>query len=1484
MTIHAPTQTSAPLDEDLRDWHDAAVTGGLPSPARSDRWQPLRAGLVSLWEFEVAEYWFARGWAQLTGRNETGKSSLMALTTLIPWLGDTSTGNIDTLGEHGKRFRYYVEPTTSDGDRRDAEAATNRGWLWVEYGRIVDGRPQYVTTAAFAEARRASSHLTLRWCTATGSRVRAGLHLVVDGFVAAPKELLDNPGFQVHPRATDYRHWCAEHLLGSDTDRLEAVGKLLRVTRTPKLGERLNIGFVSEKMRDALPELERTEIDALATGWDQLEAVRADADAAREAASAVRTFLRRGWTPWAHARLRSSADVAAAARSAFDAVTRREREATNTLVQVQEQAERNAARASSARQGRDAETTALEELQASARYTDAAGRLQRLEDARRTADVAKQAVTEADRRHAGAARRAAVDDEAAAQAQAEVEPAENDRRAAADLVVRRLDDAGLSDQAQAVRDEDLARVDQGIRDRRAAMDDADRHHRAFATADRDAERAESEAAQAMQRADEARSAAQTALAAAQAMHTDLARSVAAWAATLEPTPDDALVDAWIADLPDRPRPSLADDSATSPASDGQPAAPGRQSLAAAIAHDWYEPRSARIAQRLAAARHRRQVATQAVRAVQGEIAELQAAPDLVYPSPPGWVRRERPEPGPAGAPLWWLVNPIADPAAAHPDGGTHAASAGPGRPWSLPHIEAALAAMGLLDAWITPDGAYRRDRDGADVVIDLLGTPTDPTDTTRADDAASALSEVLEVSAASGKVGQQARQVLAQVTLVAASTLTEADDLPATADRGYVIASDGRWRTPLLSGRAEPERQEAEWLGDEARRAARARRLEQLQTRLADAEAELTDATTAVDQADADRVRVDAAHSRRPDEAPLLRALDRAADRQDEADRAQERAERADRQARTAREHADSARARLLEHAAEHRLPTTTDDLAALREALSELRADVQRLRYAISAVQAVRRTAEQARQRAQDSAEHARELLDELQRHRDAADSTRTTLRALEATVDADTRAVLEEVQRRRAEVARLRDRVDELQRQTVTIAETLGRAQSLLAGVAEERQRRTAERDAAFAGFRRLIDAGLAASARIELPNADSASVEAVRGQVAALREAVVITGWPDEQAAQQDHIEKTWSALVTEGEKTRTVLETRGRTLRRVEDEDLPRVEVVVDSSGVLYAPHEAATRLERIRDDLGAAYDQRVHETLGELLGSTFIEHLRGHLVAMRRLVGDINTVLRQHPTGTTRTALRICLDAREGATAGVLTALEEGTALLDESVSGAVREFLRGRVEGAREDAAARGEADWGDRLAVSLDYRQWFDVSLEKRSGDAGRWTALTPASYAGLSGGARAVMLMLPLVATLAALYGGMRGAPRPLWLDEAFDGLDSDNRAMVLDLLREFDLDVLIAGPGRLVNVPTVPAAAIYQVVRAPDPFPGADLTLELWACDTLTVVDLPPATSRAAASATDQEPDLWSAAQDPPLDGRFDERSAEIAPDRS
>lgn len=199
--------------EELTSWRVAATEGKLPYPARSDRWQPQRAGLVNLWEYDAAEVWYADGRMQLQGANESGKSTLMTLTTLLLLAGDTSGHNIDTLGASDKHFRYYLEPTDHALDRVTRARRRTRGWAWPELGKGTD----FLTLLLFAEARRADGALKVQWCTASGPlRVRSGLSLVTAGFVADPAQFRDVSGFVIHPSGTVYREAVARILYGTD--------------------------------------------------------------------------------------------------------------------------------------------------------------------------------------------------------------------------------------------------------------------------------------------------------------------------------------------------------------------------------------------------------------------------------------------------------------------------------------------------------------------------------------------------------------------------------------------------------------------------------------------------------------------------------------------------------------------------------------------------------------------------------------------------------------------------------------------------------------------------------------------------------------------------------------------------------------------------------------------------------------------------------------------------------------------------------------------------------------------------------------------------------------------------------------------------------------------------------------------------------------------------------------------------------------------
>lgn len=1359
-------------DDDLRAWRDAAAAGGLPHPHR-ERWQPLRAGVVNLWEFEAAEYWYAGGWAQLMGRNETGKSSLMALTTLIPWLADTSSDKIDTLGRSGKQFSYYVKPTGADGDRRDASASFFHGWLWVEYGRVVDGTEDFFTTLLYASARSATGRVALEWCTARGGRVREDLRLTQGREVQQPKAITD-PRFTPHPSALAYKGEVADRLLGSSIDKLEIIGKILKVTRTPKLGAHLDVRFVTDHLRSSLPELRRGELQQLAQGWDQLDQIRNDLQRTQEAADTVARFAGKEWRAWLEARLRLVADHAADRRTRFDNVRRSEEAARQTLQSSEGAVAALEHREQEARRTEEAAAAAAEELRQSAAYGEAQGRL---EAARRAEDL----LAEARKRHRDVERTLAQAGQRAAEAAAEDETrrgeadeAHDGARRAGDALRAAATDAGLA----APGEMDADRLRQQARERRRDLDRAAQLLRAADDANATATRLEETAATLQSAADGFEASADDTWRQAEDEHAAVIEALSAWVADLEPQPDTA---AWRAALPT----SATDVSGPS--------------ITELIRADWYEPRRLILHEQRRAAEDGATRARVAAAELGAEIAALETAGALPVPEPSLWRRRSRA--GAPGAPFWRLVNPS----------GLDGAD--------LARLEAALSAAGLLDAWV--------DTAGPSGVDTFVQDPDHTGDGLR-------LSSVLRVADDAGELSAATQRVLDGVALCGAG-----EPLPTA---GLAVAVDGRWRSSGLTGITEPIGDGAHWLGEAAREWQRQRRLAELRDERSKREAEAGRFRAAADEAAAGVRALTEAFRRAPGDRELRRTLDLAAERQRIAESARAEAEISLEKARAARSQADSRHADFLRFVGDARLPAGSGGLDEVREALHIVELALDRLRTAQDRHRSAQRIADQARQRraaAEAEQAEARVASGESQR---ALGSAQRTAEELQASIGADDARLLDRLdglRREAAEAARDRERLGaERVKQSVTLGQARERLENLLA----QRELAIRERDAAFAAFRSLVDRGVTAELALEIPEEDSSSIEHVRAQVAAVRRAVTPRRWDDGQDradANEQQLQHLRSALEARAREVNTDLEQGGRALKLEPVDDLIRIDVTVNSNGELKPLREAVGYLAATVATLHAAYDARVQETLDELLGSTFVEHLQERIGTATTLVRNINKVLGEHSTTTSGTAMRIRLTP--GQHRAVLDAVT-GSAMLDPEVQAQVRGFLRDRVDEAKRQAVDEGQADWHDALARQLDYRDWYDIALERRIGVGGSWSPLTARSFAEMSGGARAVMLMLPLVATLAALYQDMPGAPRPIWLDEAFDGLDTANRSMVMNLLREFDLDVLLAGPGRLVNVHAVPAAAIYQVVRAPAPLPGADLTLELWAGGSLEAIELP------------------------------------------
>lgn len=1392
-----------PIDEplDLTRWRDAAIAGDLPMPAR-DRWQPLRAGVVNLWEFEVCEYWFADGRAQLMGRNESGKSTLMALTTLIMLAGDTSAHLIDTIGGSNKRFRYYVEPTQSDDDRRDASKSTSRGWCWAEYGRTTAHGPEFFTTLLYANAKRASERPALTWVICDGPpRVRDGIILIKANAIVQPGDACESASWHTFPSsAPAYRDYLARGLFDTDADRLSGYVRMLKVIRTPKLGAKLNIGFLDEKLREALPPLASHEVSELADGWDELDRIAADRDSAEEARSAVQAYLRQAWQPWAHAEIRKAADAVTTATSDLDDITRRAREAEDALKGADDQLKKLLRSAATTKERRDTAEREAEAIRKTQRYQDAETAVAAAELLGEAAQAARAHADELAEAAAVSTTAAADSAERARVAEGQLASAASGRDIAAAAALEMAAVAGISDAAAWVDRGDVVRLEQAQRERRPQVKEMGSR---LAAVDRAGERLEVRQ-RALDDTVETLSDAQAILVDRATAAAEEAQRVVdglgSWAVARDPQPGTEQTAAWAESV-------TATIGAESPTAQ----------LRARVERDFLGPRRSDLTIDRRSELAKTDDARRRASELESEIARLRSQPEPVPTPPAAWTRRTRPQQSTNGAPLWRLLDPlerIADDA--------------------VDHIEAALAAAGILDAWVTVDGVWQRDRDGDDLVLRLSPAIDGPS-----------LAEVLTVA-------DDAEGLSSAVDAFLHATAWGIEGEAAVA-----VDGGGRWRTDTAAGQAAPSPGGASLLGAAARRRGIHRQIEQLTAARLIVQEEVGSAVLRADMLLELLSEIDAAAATLPDDQDLVGHVLAARRAELDVAAAETRVARARREHSEAERAVGDARSSAAEWAAVHALPRDTDELSTLRDALEDLALCAERLRSAVTAHQGAAEhsaTAEGEAERTESEAGRATAAVERADSEAKTADARAS---AAKEALDGETQGLLTRVQNLTSRAAKLANRLEQMQSEREGLLVQRENARTQLDSRTEAATAARIRRDSVTTAWWSLSESGLTGA--VGLADAPTRSITGALDGARVARQHVRIADWPSGDVdAQIARIERAWQRLTTESVILRAVLEAgAGRAIRVISrDEDrMARVEIVVDGTGEGYDPPSAVRRLAEQHDELQRSYDDRMHRTLHELLGSTFIEHLRDRLIEVEGLQKRINTILADHPTGTTKTMLRVKRVARDGDpdAAGVLAALEESSyQLLSPESQQEVRFFLQTRIGEAREAARAAADADWRGRLADALDYRAWFAWSIEKRSGEGGRWTPLTSGSHGKLSGGASVVTLMLPLVATLAAMYEIAPLGPRPVWLDEAFDGVDSENRSSVLGLLRDFDMDYLLAGPVLLVKAPTVPAAAIWEVVRAEHPLPGADLELMLWAAGDLSMINLPDPAKVAAQSA--------------------------------
>ncbi|MGQ0842018.1 TIGR02680 family protein [Actinokineospora sp.] len=258
-----------------------------PTP-HTRRWQPLRAGLVDLFYYDLEEFHFHDGRLLLRGNNGTGKSKVLALT--LPFLldGELAPHRVEPDGDRNKRMEWNL---LLGGKHPHSERL---GYTWLEFGRrLADGTAEYRTLGCGLKAV-AGRGIARHWFFVTNQRIGADLSLVSPTRVALTRERLkdavDGHG-TVYDTATEYRRAVDEALFGLGTHRYEALVNLLIQLRQPQLSKRPDEKLLSRALTEALPPLDQALVATVAGAFRGLDEERAALRGLSEAKSAADTFL-----------------------------------------------------------------------------------------------------------------------------------------------------------------------------------------------------------------------------------------------------------------------------------------------------------------------------------------------------------------------------------------------------------------------------------------------------------------------------------------------------------------------------------------------------------------------------------------------------------------------------------------------------------------------------------------------------------------------------------------------------------------------------------------------------------------------------------------------------------------------------------------------------------------------------------------------------------------------------------------------------------------------------------------------------------------------------------------------------------------------------------------------------------------------------------------------------------------------------------------
>ena len=296
-------------------------------PPLEERWQPARAGLVSVWRYWDETFTFHRGRLLLRGPNGSGKS--LALELLLPFLFDADASPSRLTSATKSRGGLYDRLMTG------TDEPTRTGFVWVELRR----GGQVFTVGARIRASQSTRRADVDYFT-TDLAVGRELHLLDANRVPLSRqalvEALGERG-RVHASAEEHRAAVRETLFpGFGPDRYASLMGALLTLRKEKLSQQLtNVDDLSKVLSEALPPLDDRDLAAVAEGFERLDRRRTELKELEAELDEVRLLADRQ-RHYARAVVVAGASAVRSAETRRDDVTKEERRAREELAEASE--------------------------------------------------------------------------------------------------------------------------------------------------------------------------------------------------------------------------------------------------------------------------------------------------------------------------------------------------------------------------------------------------------------------------------------------------------------------------------------------------------------------------------------------------------------------------------------------------------------------------------------------------------------------------------------------------------------------------------------------------------------------------------------------------------------------------------------------------------------------------------------------------------------------------------------------------------------------------------------------------------------------------------------------------------------------------------------------------------------------------------------------------------------------------------------------